>query len=182
MRVAALVMALLAGPAAADGFPAPVGGAFALVDQHGRARSERDPQGRMQLVFFGYASCQQICSVALPAMAEAAALAAEAGVALVPVLITVDPDRDSPAALAAALEPLHPDFLGLTGTEAALASARAAFGVAREVLFSDVTGPIYAHGSFLYLLDPDGRVLSILPPILAPARIVAIAQARAPGG
>ncbi|MEL6234289.1 MAG: SCO family protein [Pseudomonadota bacterium] len=175
-----LAASVMAAPAmAAQPFPAQIGGAFTLTDHTGAPRTERDPQGHAQLVFFGYATCEQICSVALPVMAEAAALAEAEGLALTPVMITVDPDRDTPDAMADALGRHHARFVGLTGTPEALQHAYDLFGVESSVVFTDpVLGPIYAHGSFIYLLAADGTVLSVLPPILTAERIVEILRAR----
>lgn len=176
----ALTLALLlAGPAEANQpFPAQLGGAFSLTDQTGAERTQRDPNGHAQLVFFGYASCQAICTVAIPLMAEAAHLASDAGLSVTPVMITVDPERDTPDAMADALGRHHDGFLGLTGSASALQHAYDLFGVEKSVVFHDPLGPVFAHGSFIYLLDGDGAVLSVLPPILTPERIVEIVRAR----
>jgi protein SCO1 len=162
---------------AAEGLPLPfdLGGPFALIDQYGQPRTEADPDGRLQLLFFGYAQCQEICSVALPQMAELASGLATQGVTITPVMITVDPARDTVSAMGPALARLHPDFVGLTGDDAALAQAYAAFQIDNEYLFDDpATGPVYAHGSFLYLLDGQGNFLTVLPPILSNDRMTAI--------
>ena len=53
--------------------------------------------------------------------------------------------------------------------------ARAAFQVEAKKIFDDPAGnPVYAHGSFIYLIGPDGKVLTLLPPILAPERMAEI--------
>ncbi len=164
-------------PAAVSPLPWDVGGAFDLVDHTGAARSEADPQGRMQLLFFGYASCPGICSAALPLMAEMAKDLAEGGVDVVPVMITIDPKLDSVATMGPALAEISPRFVGLTGTPEALDVAYQAFGVEFEHLFDDPEhGPIYAHGSHIYLLDGAGKVLTLLPPVLPPEQAVAIAR------
>ena len=153
----------------AEPFPAKLGGAYSLTDQHGRPRSQRDPEGRAQLVFFGYATCRAICSVALPRMAEIADAAAAAGLAVRPVLITVDPARDTPEAMAPVLAELHPDAIGLTGSEAELEAVRRLFQVERKLVFEDpFEGPVYAHGSFIYLMSAEGEFLTLMPPIVAP--------------
>lgn len=178
------LVGLLAGVgagAAADGpadpLPFAVGGDFALLDQTGAPRTQAAPDGQAQLLFFGYANCQEICSAVLPAMAEIADLLAAQGHSLTPVMITVDPARDTVEALGPALRVHHPAFVGLTGSEAALQVAYDAYGIAREELFFDPHyGPVYAHGSFLYLLDDLGVVQTLIPPILPPeqaAQIVA---------
>lgn len=159
-----------------------LGGPFALTDQTGAPRTEVDPEGRMQLLFFGYANCPAICTVALPMMAEAADALAAAGVPAVPVMITVDPERDTAASMAAPLAAIHPDFVWLTGTPEALAAARAAFGVEREVAMEHPElGPIHAHGSHVFLLSPEGEALTLLPPILGAARVAEIAARYAAG-
>ena len=140
--------------------PFRLGGAFALTDQTGATRTEADPQGRLQLVFFGYANCPSICSVALPMMAQAVDLLAARGIAIVPVLITVDPARDTPDAMVGPLREIHPAFVGLTGDAAALAEVQKLFQVESKVVFTDPQyGPIFAHGSHIYLLDATGKVL-----------------------
>lgn len=166
---------LSGGAASAEGaatpFPIILGGSYALTDQHGRTRTEADPDGRAQLLFFGYATCQAICTVALPRMAEIAALTAEAGVEVTPVMITVDPARDTPETMASALAEHHPAMIGLTGDDAALAAAYDAFQVEKKVVFEDPElGPVYAHGSFIYLLSSSGKMLTLMPPIIDPAR------------
>jgi protein SCO1/2 len=166
-----------AGAAAAVGAPfeGRIGGPFRLVDEHGRTRTEVDPVGRPQLLFFGYANCPGICSAVFPALAELADRLAAAGRPATPVLITVDPELDTVATLGPAAAAIHPDLVALTGDAAALAAARAAFQVESELLFvSPEHGPIHAHGGFVYLLDPQGRLVTLLPPILSPARMAEI--------
>ncbi len=162
---------------AAEGLPLPfdLGGAFSLTDQHGAVRTEVDPEGHLQLVFFGYANCQQICSAALPQMAAIATGLASQNVQITPIMVTVDPVRDTPALMAEVLQELHPDFIGLTGDDAALAQAYTAFQIENELVFTEpASGPVYAHSSFLYLLDGQGKFLTVLPPILSDARIKGI--------
>ena len=159
-------------PEAALPFPIEIEAAFDLVDQTGTRRSEQDFAGKPMLIFFGYASCEAICSVALPRMAAALDILGDRAAALQPIMITVDPVNDTPEALAEAMPKLHPRLLGLTGSEAELAAARAAFQVEAKKLHEMIDGtPIYSHGSFIYLLDGDAKVLTVLPPILGEDRI-----------
>jgi len=185
IRALALVL-VLPGVALAEAprLPFDVGGAFALTDQHGDERTQADPDGRAQLLFFGYANCQQICSAALPLMADIADELAASGLEITPVMITVDPNRDTVAEIGPPLASLHPDFVGLTGTHVQLQVAYDAFSVEIRHIFDDPEyGPIYAHGSFIYLLDGKGAVLALLPPILPAERAAAIARTHlAPAG
>jgi protein SCO1/2 len=102
-------------------------------------------------------------------------------VPLVPVLITIDPARDTVATLGPALARFGEGFVGLTGSRAELAAAAAGFGVAGEALFDGPEGPVHAHGSLIYLLDPGGRVLAVLPPVLPAETVTRIVLAHARG-
>lgn len=176
MRCVLAAAALIcAGPTLAQTLTDGLGGAFELIDQDRAVRTQVDPDGRHQLVFFGYANCQEICSAALPLMATTAEMVAEGGQDLRPVMITVDPERDTPEAMAESLRVFHPDFVGLTGSADALQQAYDAYEVEFEELFVDpFYGTVYAHGSFIYLLDGDGEVLTLLPPVLGPEMMAQI--------
>ena len=153
-------------------FPFEITPRFALIDQTGRAVTQADFAGRPMAIFFGYANCQAICSVALPSLAAALDLLGPEGAEIAPILITVDPARDTPAAMARRLAQYHPRLIGLTGSEAALAEARAVFQVeAGQVAETPEGAPLFAHGSFIYLVGRDGVVRSVLPPILSPERM-----------
>jgi protein SCO1 len=173
-----------AAHATPQGLPLPfdLGGAFSLTDQHGQTRTEADPGGHMQLLFFGYAQCREICSAALPQMADITDALAAKGIRVTPILITVDPARDTVDAMAPAMATLSPAFVGLTGTTAELATAYKAFSIESSLVLEDPThGPVYAHGSFIYLLDSDGGFLTVLPPILSNERMIAIISSYAAG-
>jgi len=177
MRSLALALALFTAPAfAGSPLPFDVGGPFELIDQTGKPRTDESFHGKPAMLFFGYAQCQSICSVALPRMAEAVDLLAEQGTDVQPILITVDPDRDTPEALTQNAPKVHPRLVALTGSEDALAQARKSYRVESKLIGEDIEGPIYAHGSFIYLLGADGEVKSLMPPVLAPERMAEIVQ------
>lgn len=168
MKCAAyFVAAVMAASAAlSNGFPFNIGGAYELTDQRGVQRTQVDPDGHFQLLFFGYANCEQICSATLPMMADIVDDVAETAI-LRPVMITVDPKRDTVENIGPPLEQYHPEFVGLTGTDDTLQVAYDAFSVEREVVFVDPAGDeIWSHGSFIYLLDGEGEVLTLVPPVM----------------
>ncbi|MBU1212414.1 MAG: SCO family protein [Alphaproteobacteria bacterium] len=159
------------------GFPSIKGGDFKLVDQFGAERTSKDPDNRYQLVFFGYANCKAICSVALPRMAEVADRLEAEGLLVTPLLITVDPERDTVAALAEAAPKYHSRLVGLTGSQQALDEAYRAFQIERSIVFVDPQqGAVYAHGSYIYLIGPDGTFKTLFPPILSPERIAELVR------
>ncbi len=168
----------LAGAAQAQtALPFNVGGDYTLVDDHGQPHTQADPQGHPQLLFFGYANCPGICSAALPMMGQVTDILADAGITLRPVMITVDPARDQIGTMGAVLAKHHPDFVGLTGTPAALAVAYDAFSVDHSLAYEDPTyGPVYTHGSLIYLLDGAGKVLTLIPPVMDGRTAAEVAQ------
>lgn len=106
---------------------APIGGAFTLTDASGKEVSEASFRGRLMLVFFGFTHCPDICPLALGTISEVQnALGADAS-QLVPVFITVDPARDTPARMAEYLASFHSSVVGLTGSKEAVEAAVKAY-------------------------------------------------------
>lgn len=163
-------------------FPTNFGGNYTLTDHHGNPRTQADPDGKLQLVFFGYATCEAICTVALPIMSDVAAALAARDVDVTPLVITIDPRVDTVEAMGPALETFAPGLTGLTGSEAALAEVRDLFHVEKKLLFTDPLGvDVYAHGSHIFVMDSDGGFLTLLPPILSTERMVEIVEGYARG-
>ena len=153
---------------AAIPFPVEIGGSFDLIDQDGEAKSDEDFLGSYMLVFFGYGTCKGICPVGLGRMVEAVDLLGEEGARVQPILITVDPETDTPDALKKRVPELHPRLLGLTGTNDAVRAAAKAYRVDSKWVGKDLEGdPVINHGSYSYLMGPDGKFLTLFPPILS---------------
>ncbi len=167
MRGLLAALVLLATPLGAQtALPFDVGGPFALIDHTGAPRTQEDPRGQPQLLFFGYANCPGICTAALPMMVGVVEQLAKKGVTVTPVMITVDPARDQVGNMEALLG-YHPDFIGLTGDPQALDAAYKAFSVDHKLAYDDPEyGPVYTHGSLVYLLDAEGKVLTLIPPVM----------------
>lgn len=157
-------------------FNGAIGGTFDLTDHFGNARQLEDYRGKHVMVFFGYANCLAICSAALPLMGQTLDLIPEAERAkIVPLMITVDPENDTPEFMRKKLAEYHPALIGMTGSDSALADVRVKFQVRTEYVAEDINGnPIYNHGSFIYLLGPDGKFATLIPPILDPPQMAKI--------
>ena len=136
---------------------AEVGGPFALVDQDGRARSDRDFRGRFMLVYFGYSFCPDVCPTTLAMMANALDRLGTKRARVVPVFVSVDPARDTPSVLKEYLKSFGADFVGLTGDTAGAAKAYHVFYARRPM-----PGGAYAmdHSGVIYLMGPDGRFVT----------------------
>jgi protein SCO1/2 len=164
-RVLALLLAgSLALMAAADARAVEIGGPFELVDQNGVTRTNADFAGSYLLVYFGYTYCPDLCPTTLVEMAEAVEVLAEQDPAkaarVVPVFITVDPQRDTPDVLKGYAEGFHPRLVALTGSQRAVDKVGRKYGVFHAR--APGRGPddyLVDHTSFVYLMGPDGRYL-----------------------
>jgi protein SCO1/2 len=181
--VLALLLAILAGgllwyvsdriPAApSSGMgTADIGGPFALTDQNGTRRTDRDFHGRFVLLYFGYRFCPDVCPTTLGVIAETLAKLGPRARRFVPVFVTIDPERDTPAALKKYLAAFGPDFVGLTGSPADITK------VAHEyrVYFAKhkLEGGNYAldHSSVIYLLGPDGKLVKFYDEAVTPDQL-----------
>lgn len=136
---------------------AAIGGPFSLIDQNGVKRSSADFKGRYVLIYFGYSNCPDVCPTTLSLMADALDRLGPAANRIVPIFITIDPERDTPAKLKPYMAAFGPRFVGLT---ADLATIKTVAGLYRVYLKKEpLTGGNYAmdHSSVIYLMGPDGR-------------------------
>lgn len=150
----------LAGPlqeqAGAD-----IGGPFTLVNQDGKTVSDTDFRGKYMLIYFGYTFCPDVCPTSLARNADALKLLGDKAAKVQPILITVDPERDTPETLKPYVAAFGPNLVGLTGTAEQIAQVarayRVFYGKAPAAAGSDAY--LMDHSSFTYLVAPDGHFL-----------------------
>jgi cytochrome oxidase Cu insertion factor (SCO1/SenC/PrrC family) len=135
-----------------------VGGTFALIDHTGRRVTDRDFHGKFMLVFFGFTNCPDVCPTALQVMAAALDKLGPAAERITPVFISIDPERDTPAALALYVASFHPRLVGLTGSQAEVDAVAKAYRVyVKKVPDPKSTaGYTMDHSSIIYVMGPDG--------------------------
>lgn len=153
---------------------ADIGGPFALVDQDGRTRTDRDYRGRSMLVYFGYATCPDVCPTTLALMSDAMAKLGADGGRVVPVFITIDPERDTPKALKSYLHAFGPQFVGLTGSNDAIKQVADEYHVYYKK--QPIAGGGYAmdHSSVIFLMGPDGKFIGYWDdPAIGPDKLAA---------
>ena len=107
-----------------------IGGPFSLVGADGKPVTDRDFRGRYMLIFFGFTHCPDICPAELQVIAQALEQLGDKAKTMVPIFITLDPERDTPEAMANYVKSFGPDFVGLTGSPEAIAAAAKAYRVA----------------------------------------------------
>ena len=138
---------------------AAIGGPFSLIDTTGTRRTEKDYLGKPMLVFFGFTNCPDICPSGLQTLSIALDALGEKADRLTPIFITVDPERDTPEALAAYVKSFHARIQGLTGSPEEVQAAIKAYRVyAKKVPDeSDPTRYSVDHSAFFYLMDAQGN-------------------------
>ena len=148
------------------------GGAFQLVDQTGKPVTETVLKGKWSAVFFGYTYCPDVCPTTMASMAQAQEQLGPKAKDVQFVFITIDPERDTPAKLAAYLsnDAFPKGTIGLTGSPAQVAVAAKAYRVFYE---KAGTGQDYLmnHSTPTYLMDPKGRFQRVLPFGIGPDEI-----------
>ncbi len=160
---------------------ADIGGPFTLVDHTGRTVTEETFAGRPTLIYFGFTYCPDICPTSLQVMAAALdRLTPEQRAQFQPLLITVDPERDTPEALAAYVQsPAFPDnLLGLTGSEEQIREAARAYRVYYARVEDDGTLAEYTmdHSSLIYLMGRNGEFVEVFPHQATPDQIASRLQ------
>lgn len=135
---------------------------FGLTTHNGDHVTERDFLGFYLLVYFGFTNCKVVCPRSLAKLSSALDRVGELSARVKPLYVTVDPARDTPAAMKAYLEVRFPRFTGLTGSEEEIKAAKSAFRVfaERKGLDDDYTVP---HTAIAYLMSPTGSYLDHFP-------------------
>jgi protein SCO1/2 len=135
-----------------------IGGPFALIDQTGTRVTDADFHGRVMLVLFGSIASRDATAPALQVLSAALEKLGSRAERVVPILITVDPQRDTPERLKSYVEGFHPRLIGLTGTPEQIADALAAFrvGVRKQEDPTSLAGDT-VDPALIYVMGPDGR-------------------------
>lgn len=136
--------------------------ALSLLDEQGEAQALDRLTGRWTLLFFGYTFCPDICPTTLVEMAEILKLLGDDADRLQGIFVSVDPERDTPAALATYTRFFDPRIVGLTGSPALIQGVARNFKVRYAKVARDAGDPkLYAvdHSAGLYLLGPDSRFI-----------------------
>jgi protein SCO1/2 len=135
--------------------------ALSMTDvETGRPVTEADYRGKVTLLYFGYTNCPDVCPATLYNVDRILRRLGPAAANVTLLFVTVDPDRDTPAALANYTALFGPNIVGLRG------NADQLFALARRyrVVFSVVKKPIYSvtHSAAVYVFNADGKAEFII--------------------
>ncbi|EJW20975.1 hypothetical protein IMCC14465_07710 [alpha proteobacterium IMCC14465] len=132
-------------------------GRFDLIDETGQRVTQDSYAGKFRLVYFGFTYCPDVCPLQLEVLSRALTIAKIPTNRLVPLFITLDPDRDTPADMAVYTDNFHESIIGLTGDLQQIQQAAKAY----KVFFQKVDDPettggyTVDHSSIVFLMGPD---------------------------
>jgi protein SCO1/2 len=141
-----------------------IGGPFTLTDQSGATVTDKSYDGSYRLIYFGYTFCPDACPTELQVMAQAVEAMGPAGAKVQPIFITIDPARDSAKQLAGYVPLFDKRLVGLTGTPEQIATVAREYKVyyaKADQPGGDAKGYGMNHSSFVYLMDPAGKFLTV---------------------
>jgi protein SCO1 len=131
-----------------------IGGPFTLVNTAGQTVTDADVLAKPALVYFGYTFCPDVCPFDVARNTEAVDILEERGFDVTPVFITIDPERDTPKALADYAANMHPKLIALTGSDAQIKAASQAYKTFYKRQPSDDEFYLMDHSTFTYLMLP----------------------------
>jgi protein SCO1 len=140
--------------------PAAIGGPFQLTDQTGGTVTDKSLEGRPTLIFFGFTHCPDVCPTSLFEISEVLRAMGQQADGVNAYFISVDPERDTPAAMKDYLSSFDPHLKGLTGDPEVMAKVISEYRVyAKKVPLKDGDYTM-DHTALVYLMDRDGHFVS----------------------
>lgn len=137
-----------------------IGGPFELTDHTGKQVTDKDYRGKFMLVYFGFTYCPDVCPTELQHIAGALdIIGPKRRKNIIPLFVTIDPERDTRELMASYVENFHPDLVGLVGTAEQINK----MGKAYRVYFKKVEekdspdGYTMDHSALVFLMDDKGQ-------------------------
>lgn len=142
-----------------------VGGPFTLTDGAGRTVTEKAFAGKYMLVYFGFTHCPDICPTGLLMIENALDQLGRDRNKIVPLFITLDPERDTPTVVGTYVNHFGDRFIGLSGTPEQIKQVADGYKVYyRKVEDEDATGGyVVDHSAYIYLMGPNGKYVTHFP-------------------
>ena len=136
---------------------------FELTDHTGMVQTDEDFRGRWMLVFFGFANCPDVCPMGLATIAQVMDELGTQNSAVQPLFITVDPERDTPSALANYVPQFGQGILGLSGPPDQIERTAETFKIYYQKIeeASAPDGYTMGHTSSFLLFDPESEFVRI---------------------
>ncbi len=138
-----------------------VGGPFHLTNQKGEAVTEKTYTGKFMMVFFGFSHCQDVCPTELQVMTGAMQQLGAQADQIVPIFVSIDPERDTTTVMADYVKAFDPRLQGLTGTPEQIAEIARAYHAYYKKIPNEKNPDDYEmdHTSIIYIMGPDGSFI-----------------------
>jgi len=147
---------------------------FTLVDQDAKPFDASRLRGQWTLIFFGFTNCPDVCPATLGNLAQIDKQLADLAPSQRPrvVLVSVDPERDTPAQLKSYVGFFSPSFVGVTGTPQQIEAVTQAFAVPVAIRKTQGTYTV-DHSAAVFLIDPNGAMRALFSTPHDPTKIAA---------
>lgn len=137
---------------------------FALETANNETFRLSDARGKIALLFFGYTNCPDVCPITLATFKQVYERLGDDAEKVAFVMITADPERDTPDKVAAYAARFNPEFIGLSGHLTDLQKVWSSLGVSVEKQDSgSAAGYLVSHTASVYVLDGSGNLLMTFP-------------------
>ena len=137
---------------------------FTLTTQNAQKASLSDFRGKLVVLYFGYTFCPDVCPTTLSEVSKAIEQLGNKAEDVQVIMVTVDPERDTPEQIGTYLAHFNPDFIGMTGTQEEIDNTAALYGVFfQKHEGSKATGYLVDHTASLMIIDEEGHLKLIFP-------------------
>lgn len=136
---------------------------FTLTGSNGDV-SLRDYRGKLVVMYFGYTFCPDICPATLANVGQALRDLGSQADDIQVIMISLDPERDTPEKLSNYVAQFHPAFIGITGTKEQLDEVASLYGIFyQKAEGSDASKYLIDHTATLLVLDREGYLKLVFP-------------------
>ncbi len=158
--------------------PISIGAPIILADQYGHVGGGEALAGKFLLITFGYTFCPDVCPTILRDMSAAVELLGDEGENVVPVFITIDPERDTAERMKDYAAHFHPRLLAFTGTAEEIAATAGDFHIyyARSQVETGPDDYLMDHTALVYLMAPDGSFVTHFPYGITPENMMIVME------
>lgn len=140
---------------------------MSFVDERGQPFGPERLRGQWSILFFGFTHCPDVCPTTLALLAQVEKQLTDLPTEQRPriILMSVDPERDTPEQLARYVKTFSPTFTGVTGDQAAMHEFALKLGVPVAITELPSGGYTVDHSAAIFVIDPSGsmRALSSTP-------------------
>ena len=137
---------------------------FKLTAANGQTVRLSDFKGKLVLLYFGYTFCPDVCPTSISKLGDAMDILGKQADDVQVIMISVDPERDTPEMLSEYMSFFHPNFIGVTGTPDEIAEVATLYGIYYQAHEgTQATGYLVDHTASIMVIDQDGHLKLVYP-------------------